>query len=155
MPTLNELAAEIHKIAADHGFWEQERNMGEMLMLMTSELAEALEEHRSGRPNVYHAINVAPDTAMTSEVAAILAKLRDNAEVAALGGEAVADVTEDDHQVLVGAGIAKPEGVAVELVDCIIRVLDTLHSLNVNIDEIVAQKMLYNASRPHKHGRAY
>lgn len=31
------------------GFWDNERNVGEMLMLVTSELGEAMEAHRSGR----------------------------------------------------------------------------------------------------------
>ena len=42
-----------------------------------------------------------------------------------------------------------------ELADCIIRCLDTMHSLGVDIDGVVARKMAYNASRPHKHGKAY
>lgn len=49
----------------------------------------------------------------------------------------------------------KPEGTAVELADCIIRCLDTLHSLGVDIDEVVSNKIAYNESRPQKHGRAY
>jgi NTP pyrophosphatase (non-canonical NTP hydrolase) len=106
---LNALAQQIHDTADAHGFWPDEgRNFGEMLMLATSELAEALEEHRDGKPPVYH------DTAT-----------------------------------------GKPEGTAVELADCVIRCLDTLHSLGVDIDAVVAEKMAYNASRPYKHGRGY
>ena len=40
---LNEYAEKIHANAADKGFWDSDRNMGEMLMLAVSELAEALE----------------------------------------------------------------------------------------------------------------
>lgn len=39
----------IHKANVEKGFWEEERNVGEMLMLVTSELSEALEAHRSGK----------------------------------------------------------------------------------------------------------
>ncbi len=47
---LNELAHDVHKMAADHGFWsEKERNVSEVLMLVVSEAVEAMEEHRSGR----------------------------------------------------------------------------------------------------------
>ena len=46
---LNELAAAVHENAVAHGWWEQERELPEILMLCVSELAEALEEYRSGR----------------------------------------------------------------------------------------------------------
>ena len=49
----------------------------------------------------------------------------------------------------------KPEGVAVELVDCLIRILDTLAAMNMDIDALVAEKHAYNQTRPHKHGKAY
>lgn len=105
--SLNDLAQRIHQTAVGHGFWETEdRNFGEMIALAHSELSEALEEHRSGKPAFYYE-----------------------------------------------AG--KPEGTAVELADCIIRCLDTLHSLNVNIDALVAAKLDFNDSRPYKHGRRY
>lgn len=57
MTTLNELAAEIHEVSVAHGWWEGvERNFPEVLMLMVSEVSEALEEYRSGHPidEMYH-----------------------------------------------------------------------------------------------------
>jgi len=44
--TLNELAELCHGIAVEKGFWDQERNIGEALMLIVTELAEAMEAHR-------------------------------------------------------------------------------------------------------------
>ena len=35
-----------HGIAKEKGFWEKERNIGEALMLVVTELAEAMEAHR-------------------------------------------------------------------------------------------------------------
>lgn len=49
----------------------------------------------------------------------------------------------------------KPEGTVVELADCIIRCLDTMASLDVDIDAIVKLKMDYNRTRPYKHGKIY
>ena len=40
---LNELAQIVHEIAKSKGFWDQERNDGELIALMHSELSEALE----------------------------------------------------------------------------------------------------------------
>ena len=44
--TLNEWSAHCHSIAKEKGFWEEERNVGEALMLIVTELAEAMEGHR-------------------------------------------------------------------------------------------------------------
>jgi NTP pyrophosphatase (non-canonical NTP hydrolase) len=44
--SLNELARLCHGIAVEKGFWESERNIGEALMLIVTELAEAMEAHR-------------------------------------------------------------------------------------------------------------
>lgn len=44
--TIAELAAEIHQNARNKGFWDKERNVGEMLMLIVSEVSEAMEADR-------------------------------------------------------------------------------------------------------------
>ena len=44
--SLNELATVCHGIAREKGFWDEERNIGEALMLIVTELAEAMEAHR-------------------------------------------------------------------------------------------------------------
>lgn len=44
--SLNELSRLCHSIAVEKGFWEKERNIGEALMLIVTELAEAMEAHR-------------------------------------------------------------------------------------------------------------
>jgi hypothetical protein len=46
----------------------------------------------------------------------------------------------------------KPEGVAVELADCIIRILHYAHDVGVDIGDIVEAKMAYNETRPYRHG---
>lgn len=44
--SLNQLAEICHSIAVEKGFWDKERNIGEALMLIVTELAEAMEAHR-------------------------------------------------------------------------------------------------------------
>ena len=44
--TLNEMSRLCHEIAVSKGFWDKERNIGEALMLIVTELAEAMEAHR-------------------------------------------------------------------------------------------------------------
>jgi len=46
---LNELAKEIHEIAVEHGWWETDRNFGESLALIHSEVSEVLEDWRHGK----------------------------------------------------------------------------------------------------------
>ncbi len=46
---INELIERAHTQAKSMGWWDKERNTGELLMLIVSECGEALEAHRSGK----------------------------------------------------------------------------------------------------------
>lgn len=143
---LSGLAETINEIAAAHGFWDKERNFGEMIALMHSELSEALEEHRDGKPAFYYSALRDGVWMRTDEVG--------------IDGELHYEGTP--WKVPDGANL-KPEGAIVELADCIIRCLDTMHHLvmteesldNFTIDDIVQMKVDYNRSRPMKHGKEY
>lgn len=45
---LNKMADTVYRNNVSKGFWDNERNTGETLMLIVTELAEALEAHRKG-----------------------------------------------------------------------------------------------------------
>lgn len=47
---------------------------------------------------------------------------------------------------------AKPEGLASELADIVIRVCDTAGALGIDLQRAVAEKLAYNRARPHRHG---
>ena len=47
---------------------------------------------------------------------------------------------------------AKPEGVAAELADVIIRIGDLCGALDIDIESAVLAKMSYNETRSHRHG---
>ena len=123
---LNEMAKEIHENAVAHGWWEEERKIPEILMLCVSELSEALEEYRDGKPMEY--------TCCTG----CQFNPHDKAEC----GEECSYARKQK----------KPEGIAVEMVDCIIRCLDYLAQEGVDIDGVMDRKMEYNEGRPYKHG---
>lgn len=44
--TLREIASRIHENAANHGWWDEERTVPELLCLIHSEVSEALEAYR-------------------------------------------------------------------------------------------------------------
>mgnify|MGYP001615284767 CR=1 FL=1 len=127
---LNDLARQIHATAVEKGWYgldgDEDRNIGEVIALMHSELSEALEEWRNpGQP-------------------AGLIYFRTSA-----GGESIRWPSPDaDYPKMLG----KPEGFPVELADCIIRILDTCHALKIDIAEAVRIKMEYNATRSYRHG---
>jgi len=100
---INDWAVEIHENAVEHGWWEQEREIPEIIALCHSELSEALESYRNDEP-MYWESN------------------------------------------------GKPEGIATELVDCVIRVFDFLAHEGINIEDVLEAKHEYNKSRPYKHG---
>lgn len=46
----------------------------------------------------------------------------------------------------------KPEGIAIEMADCIIRILDWCGRENIDIEKMIEIKHKYNKSRPYRHG---
>lgn len=100
---MNKFAQEVHQNAVEHGWWEEPRTFGEIIALCHSELSEALEEFRAKRPMVWR-------KCMTCE-----------GDVPCMES----GCGDWDNGTCELACISpKPEGIAVELADCIIRVLD-------------------------------
>lgn len=56
---INDTAKAIHSINVEKGFWENPRNKGELLMLVVSELAEALEADRKNRYSINNPKDIA------------------------------------------------------------------------------------------------
>lgn len=100
------LAKEVHQNAVAHGFYDGGTpEFTEILADCHSELSEAREEQRSGKPMEYK--------------------------------------RED----------GKPCGVAVEMVDCMLRILDWFGHNGLDVDRILIEKHAYNRTRPYLHGK--
>lgn len=50
-------------------------------------------------------------------------------------------------------GRDKPEGIAIELADAVIRIRDTAESLGIDLELAIGIKHNYNKGRPFQHGR--
>lgn len=95
---------EVHQNAVEHGWWDEERSFGEIVSLCHSELSEALEEFRAKRPMVWLPCTVSSFANTPCEKDGCGDWSDGVCEIDALG--------------------KKPEGIAVELADCIIRIMD-------------------------------
>jgi len=107
---IQELVDAAYATAMEKGWHDRERNIGESIALMHSELSEVLEAARDRRPltEVYR--------------------------------------TGDSP---------KPEGVPVELADLVIRVFDFCGEHKIDLEHAIEEKMAYNRTRPHRHGKAF
>lgn len=136
--TLNELATWATENSEEHGFYDDEPTdpealriyNGNRLMLIVSEVAEAFEELRAG-----------------SEVT----------ETYYQGGS-TARIPAANRPRAIELGwipaIPKPEGIPSELADILIRVFDFAGRNKIDLS-IVVEKMLYNQTRPYKHGKKF
>ena len=120
------LAKDIHKRNIEKGFCDRPVNIGELLMLVVSELSEALEADRDSK---YSKIS--------DKDKKILSNLNDSDFIERFNAE-IKDTFED------------------EIADAIIRLLGMSERLDIDIEWYVLQKMKYNKFRPTQHGgKAY
>jgi hypothetical protein len=66
--------------------------------------------------------------------------------------EALEEYRNGNPMLYYNEGTGKPEGIAVEMIDCIIRILDWCGKEGVDVEDILNKKHEYNKSRPYKHG---
>lgn len=80
---LRNLQQECWQIAEDHGFHDVGQSVGDKLMLIVSEAAEALEDHRDGHPVIHYWMGGKDGTkpcGVPSELADIVIRVLDMAE---------------------------------------------------------------------------
>ena len=131
---LNKWAEEIHNNAVAHGWHTGERSFGDIVALCHSELSEALEEYRAGRPLLWYACREV-------EMPVGICNPAEGFDCLAYGKEESCKWRG-----------TKPEGIAVEMIDCIIRILDWCAKEGVDVDNLLQMKHEYNRTRPYRHG---
>lgn len=99
--TINEWRDVVHANAVDKGWWPDERTLDEVICLIISELSEALEEYRNGKPYIYY-------LCQHHDTRAGCPDKYDGCQ----------------HGKNEGCALRKPEGIAVEMADVLIRILD-------------------------------
>lgn len=115
-------AREAHENAVAHGWWEKPRSAAGVRALIHSEWSEALEEARAGRPMVWHmCMDHTNGPAICENQTECPCKL---------------DAWETDCP----AYEAKPEGVAVELIDGCIRILDYIANEQLEDKELTVEE---------------
>lgn len=121
----NDTAEKIHGMAVSKGWWNSSCGdlFAEKCMMIVTEIVEAVDEYRNSRGGFYFTPETAP------------------------AGQAVSRSFNpaEWHGEKIG-------GVHVELIDTLIRLLDLMCSLNINIDELLAMKIAYNSQREYRHG---
>ncbi|MEM6397496.1 MAG: hypothetical protein AAF741_14195 [Bacteroidota bacterium] len=126
LANLNNVAREVQRRNVEKGFYEKEKNIGEMIALMHSELSEALEADRKNRY-----------AKADNETWDMLDESPSEADFMDLFRETVKDTFED------------------ELADAFIRILDMAGYLKIDLERHVEYKMRYNQGRQKYHGKRY
>ena len=126
---INEISKEIHQNNIDKGFWEDKetKNVGELLMLVVSELSEALEAHRKNK----HANITGFEMEKGYHVHGDKLNFEESFQVH------IKDTFED------------------EIADAVIRLFDVASGLDFDLEFFIRHKLDYNKTRPYKHNKKY
>jgi len=107
-------------------------------------LSQAMSEsYTNAYEKGFHSINQSFGDKMmlaVSELAEALEEYRNGCEIQTI------------YFVLDKEGNPKPEGVSIEIIDCLIRLLDSCGYYGIPVTQVYMLKTEYNRGRPHLHG---
>ena len=170
MTNANELMAQIHKNAVEHGFWD-DVNIDRAVMLIVSEICEAMEADRNNLHAQMNPENISIMEALSDdafclffsfhvkdtfedEIADIAIRIldlmafRNTAYMDGFKPNGMADLY-NDLRGLTQFVSSKQYLWAIWSVECLAK------NMGVDLEKHIALKMRYNRSRPYKHGKRY
>lgn len=121
------ISKSINENAKSKGFWDEDYNLSEKLMLVVSEIAEAQEADRKER---FANLN-------ESQISVLKGWVQDDDFFIREFTNKVKDTFED------------------EMADAVIRILDLCYHRGIDLESHIELKMRYNSLRPYKHGKKY
>lgn len=133
--TINEFAARFTRNAVTR-LDGRRKNVSGDRGAYSFEVTEALEEYRDGKPLLYFPCNAGGVCCEEDGSAHCGSRPYD----------------PENPNARCSAQSKKPEGIAAELADVIIRVLDYCAYAGIDIENVLEVKHEYNKSRPYRHG---
>lgn len=119
-----------YEMAKNNGFWDTERNIPEMLMLIVSEVAEALEALRKDQ--------------------------RADPFIAELSYNDIPDLNDESKELWKKSFEDSIKSTFEdEIADVAIRLFDLCGGLGIDLEKHIEMKMKYNSMRPYKHGKKF
>ncbi|MES2382626.1 MAG: hypothetical protein V4538_16375 [Bacteroidota bacterium] len=132
---INELSHQIYANAKSKGFFEEEKNTGEMLCLIHSEISEAL---NADNENKY------------CDLAGFFERLN---QISFSYNDGTTKIKEEDFIILFESRIKNT--FEDEIADSLMRLMSLAAYRGINIEQHIQLKMRYNLTRPYKHGKKY
>lgn len=145
---IKETAKEIYEVNLSKGFWKEgrqigdrDRNVGETLMLVVTELAEALEADRKGYRADEEAFDYHINFIRDRHDHEGISKERKRVEYNEAYKGAYEDHIKDSWEA--------------EIAGTFIRLMDLCHGYGIDIEKFIRLEVDYNKLRGQKHGKLY
>ena len=163
---INSLVDRAHKNALDHGFYEDDFDLSRSIMLIASEIGEAMDADRRGRIGEVTEAERYIDNETSDEFFEAVIKNTFWDEIADIFIR-IFDLMGHDNMPFIQGDIPKSRGLYEDLrlltlavsSGCVTKALHRLQALcmaqGIAIETFILAKMKYNENRPYKHGKIY
>lgn len=128
MAEFNEIQKAVHGLAKEKGWHDVDSSLTERIMLVVTELAEAVESIRRNEPPVWQKGKVKEPLSVEQNLIKLMP-------------------ISPDWDVFV-----KPEGVLTELADATIRIMDICEAQGWDLEQAIKTKHTFNKTRSYRHG---